>query len=476
MGARILRSIASLALAFAVCLALFSVLKLASTLVPASALHDSLARSVEILESEGGDYDYLVGEEDATLIDNYTSALILNMCASDYESGLQAAFADWHYKDASGAGGQTDSLRTLVSAGVPRDVPGWSPYAYYWNGPIVVIKPLLAFLDLAGIRLLFTIVIAAILIADAILLARASSVYAGFAFALPFAAVCLPAATMSLSLAFTFLIASVSTLFALLSYRRRGFDVRCWLVPFFVFGAATAFFDMLCTPIITLGIPLGVLTFLGADRWRSAKKSTLVAWLLLTALCWALGYGLLWVAKWVIATIVLGHNVVNDALSEFAWRTSLTGQDSEAIRPWSAAHVNLGALLSFPGWIPCAILAVAAIVIGLVRRKPAHAGNARTAVMLIAIAILPYLWYTFASNHSCIHYAFTYRGQAVTILCLLLAIGALFLPSRKEDAQYKGSSGEGARGEVSQGGDAPGEGAQNSRAHMVELPPGQQPL
>ncbi|HAH57516.1 MAG TPA: hypothetical protein DCL86_05165, partial [Bacteroidales bacterium] len=47
------------------------------------------------------------------------------------------------------------------------------------------------------------------------------------------------------------------------------------------------------------------------------------------------------------------------------------------------------------------------------------------AILFLVVAVLPYIWFFGAANHSFVHYWFTYRIQAITISGVLLAFYSL---------------------------------------------------
>ena len=66
------------------------------------------------------------------------------------------------------------------------------------------------------------------------------------------------------------------------------------------------------------------------------------------------------------------------------------------------------------------IVAVAVlIVIDVVRHKRL---NCKKALAYLLVGVMPLVWYLLLSNHSYIHWWFTYRLLAITITCLMLML------------------------------------------------------
>lgn len=80
---------------------------------------------------------------------------------------------------------------------------------------------------------------------------------------------------------------------------------------FVVVGAMTSYLDLLTFPLISLGIPLVLWLTLNDSQsiWKNICR------IFLLSLSWAIGYVGMWVLKWGIGSIIIGENVVQNALS-----------------------------------------------------------------------------------------------------------------------------------------------------------------
>lgn len=431
------KTVGKLVLAFFVCLVSFSTLKLVASVIPQELLLNTLLESSATLDQEG-DYHSLVGEETSVRLDNFTTAIMLKVCASNHAAGLEAAFGDYHYQNRSVANDrQIVSLREQLSDNVSDDDSGWTPYARYWNGYTIILKPMLLFLNLNDIRMLFVVLGGLLLLVDVCLLARIRGLLAGVAFGLPFFAVNYLVALISLSFAFAFLVALVGVLFVLLKtqHEKDTFSAAAWAVPFFALGASTAFLDFLCTPIVTLGLPLAALVYVKQNSLSSYRQ--LLAIFVIAIVCWGLGYGLLWVSKWILSSLVLGWDVVNNAMQQVVLRVSdSTGAPNAPPMDSLFSAIARNATLLFSGWAIKALVvfAVVFLVMALACLNHIRLIGVKAIIALIAIAALPYLWYLFASNHSYVHYYFTYRAQVVSLVCCLFILETVFHPFLKRKA------------------------------------------
>ncbi|HGB4051199.1 TPA: hypothetical protein ACIVF2_004493, partial [Salmonella enterica subsp. enterica serovar 16:l,v:-] len=88
---------------------------------------------------------------------------------------------------------------------------------------------------------------------------------------------------------------------------------------FFILGSVINFIDLLTAPVASLSIPLIIIILFlyeGKATFISSIKTTI-----LSSISWGLGYGLTWVAKWLIASVILGQNVFLNAIQSMFFRT-----------------------------------------------------------------------------------------------------------------------------------------------------------
>lgn len=392
----------SLAKAYLVCLASFTVLLLAVWCVPKSLIKPQVIESCGVL-SEEGDYPQtrVTASMRSDTIDSFTTALSLNIAVHGTGNPIKDAFAGAYYKNG-------EVFTANLAEGI--DKPAGEAYTRYWHGYLVVLIPLLTVFSLVQIRSIFLLAMGLLSCAACALIGRKTSLLASLALALALIMSNVWVAAFSTSLAFSFFVALVAVILVAL-WADEGKELgteRNWLVFFFVVGAVTSYVDFLNTPIVALGLPLA--TYL-AIRHESVAKATLSEAAMLVAgacIAWGLGYGLLWASKWALSAIVLGTNAFGDALGTASYRVGANGLGAriDAIR----ANVNT----MFDTWqrYLVAALAVVLLVVGIVRhRRPCLP----LAISLLVVTLLPILWYVALANHSTIHAFFVYRALSVSV-------------------------------------------------------------
>jgi len=59
-----------------------------------------------------------------------------------------------------------------------------------------------------------------------------------------------------------------------------------------------------------------------------------------------------------------------------------------------------------------------------------HKFNWKKAILFLLVGLAPYLWYLVLSNHSYVHWWFTYRLQAITVMCLFFMLTDSFVKEK----------------------------------------------
>ena len=437
-----------LALAYVACLVVFSLLLVGAFAIPTSQMRDNAERSLATLQDEGMSKRF-VGITPAWQVDNYTTAIMINIATHGDGMGAYGAFSAFYYDDPGNEDEKIESLAAGLAKEADPSDPHWASYARYWNGWASILKPLLLVCDLALMRTVSLALLAVLAIALLITLGRRIGVGA-LAVIVALLAVNAPIAAASPSLSFSVHLALVACIAISIvqgpategthsAGRTTGIAVL-----FFVVGATTTYLDFLCTPLLTLGMPLAVHIALRRDAIKGpGGLGRQLASIASLCVAWGLGYALLWASKWLLSTAICGWNVVGDAGFSAAFRTSDVAL--------GAKHTVLGVIRqNMQTWLPLWALATIGILWALlviflfIRTKRAGLPCHWAAFLsILAVATLPLAWYAALPNHSWTHAWYTYRDLAISLGAMLLALWALVPPgalARREPAHRTGRS------------------------------------
>ena len=187
--------------------------------------------------------------------------------------------------------------------------------------------------------------------------------------------------------------------------------VRQLALALVVLGVATAFCDLLVTPILTLGLPVAVWLLCVPQRLAAGPRQC--AAVAAGSLCWGVGYGGCWALKWVLAGAITGQDVIGDAVRQIGVRT--TGAT------WHGIELTWGNILRFVldtlhsrglFWPLAAVCVLALALFALcLRGRQALA----TALPLGLTVLMAPAWLALLRTHSIQHGWFTWRALGVTL-------------------------------------------------------------
>ncbi len=144
---------------------------------------------------------------------------------------------------------------------------------------------------------------------------------------------------------------------------------------------------------------------------------------------WGFGYIGMWVAKWIIGSIVLKENLLENAYKTILWRSSTTEYSRfDAIKVNFAVYKKKIYFLIFGG------LLIYYFIRLLKYRKEMNCMNGiKKSIPFMILALMPCLWYFFASNHSHIHYWFTYRSLMIFFFSVMIVFEKILSSQKNND-------------------------------------------
>lgn len=409
---------------------LFSVCLVAMLIVhciPRDRIADNSRTSVAFIHEQGR-YPRQWGRE-WLRIDNFTDALMLNMAyCADADKPLDAALSNVYYTDEQmDVFSRTEEV-VLGNVVCGNDVPGepiqgyYYPYARYWHGYQVFLRPLLVLTDYQGILRLNALCFYLILLFCLWTVGRRLSWAVAILFLLSLLLVALPVVPLCLQLSTCFYIAFLAVI-AVLRWPSLTQDRMSACCTFFVTGGLTAYFDLLTTPMVTLGLPLTV-CLLSHPAWQSKK------YIVTLTSVWSGGYVLLWLSKCIVAQWLTDYDIIGSFLRAAQIR-SVAGTGT-LLEPLTNAFGE--ATL-----IQVALVLACATVLGLMFfaiccRLRWRSAAARANAWLLLIAFLVPIWYVLTLQHSCVHYWFTWRSMAPMFFVLFLYIYRITTYSHEQDS------------------------------------------
>lgn len=383
---------------------LIAVFFLSMTLVyciPTSWIQDNVEKSLAVMETEGERPMYAFYRHSA-IVDNHTDMLM-------YESLIQNR--DYY-----------NPVQASVSI---------NQYPRYWHGYQVILRPLTVIFQVQELRYLGMMLFYILFFWSAWLIGQKTKPVNAILYVVTIASAYLGAVATCFQYLTTFFVLFVS-LIVLLKYYDKEKPVNL-MMYFFVVGMAENFFDFLTYPIITLGIPLILLLWLRVRDMKADFKENF--WFMFrSSLFWGLGYALTWIAKWGITTVVLGVRYFWRTMSVVQYR--LEGSEDEPLDRIGTIRKNLKAWLNVQdegliSWSKVVLLILIIAVILMIWKKLKDRKTISAYLPILFVAAYPYIWYLVMSNHSQIHYWYTYRAQLVALFGVLIFISGILKEETK---------------------------------------------
>lgn len=379
--------------------------------LPVSRIRSNVASSSAVIDEEGLT-TYRVPWLLTTRRDNYTDTIMLSMAAYDgSESAINEAMTSRYvYVIDEDLYFQPGYLLRMLDASNDGSSAVVS-YSRYWHGYLVLIKPLLMVLDITGIRLLNAVV--QVIMLGFILLRMVHHPKAKmFVFPLLVTVYALNPVSTFMNMQFA-CIYNITLLSLLLMFNTRLFSREHYWKAFMVIGICVAYCDFLTYPLVSLGLPLIMMIAISDNDSRTNLKMAAVS-----CINWGIGYAFMWASKWILCDVITGSSTIADALNQARERTvtdayaatgiksdniiDVIGYNVEAFRDWLSFGVFVGAVVAF------------VVYLLVSKRKIKLCEN--TLIVLLLIALTPFVWYVVLSNHSAIHAYMTYRDLAVSIM------------------------------------------------------------
>lgn len=405
---KIAKEIGKYILVFLIFILLFSTLMIFTYALPNNRIRVNAQKSIALLEKDGQPF-YI--NYDGANLDAFTDSIMLNQSIDVAENeGIEItkrAFSNYFNSEEDVP--QITNLRNFYNGNI-----NLSQYERYWHGYVTILRPLLMVFDYAGIRQLNVIIVFMLLVLTSILMSKKIGIKYAMAFAISIILMnvfVIPMAMQYMNIYVTTLLGII----AILLIKEEKLKNNLPFV-FLILGMVTAFFDLLTYPLLTLGMPLivAILRLNKKDKPINIKELVLT----FTKVCvlWGIGYGMTYISKWILTSIVIGENIIPQAIAQFMFRTGA----NENLSKIDVIIKNLKNYYTRPAIAILILFAISWIYLIIKHRKERI--NLKSIIALIVIALMPYVWYVVLSNHSNIHAWFTYRIQAITLFAILSAM------------------------------------------------------
>lgn len=307
-------------------------------------------------------------------------------------------------------------------------------YIRYWHGSLSILRPLTVFFN---VNQIYTIMKVTFWILVAILLLIIFKKYKTLAIVLVMAASMLNFSTIPTCFEYmwTVLIAIIVSIISLLIEKKGN---KGLYLLYFITGILTCYFDFLSTETLTILMPI-ILTLL--IRYKENRVQTFkegFRFIFISGSLWLLAYAMMWLTKWVLASIILKINafvyVKDNALLRLNMSNGIVGrvkiknillQNVSKIWPLRLlGNKNKTWIVLFASLV-VSLLIITIIKLGVFLKNKElkyKRDNIKIRLLLLLISVIPYVRYIVMGNHSYYHSFFTYRAQLPSIIAIIFII------------------------------------------------------
>ena len=402
---------------YVITLAVLIIALVGTTAIPNEAIYDNMLKSAEEYRYPSA---YQLDESGKLrgITDNYADNILLNVLWNMKSDTPLKSALDTRYYD-----GGENGLNWGLHESLINNVEANTDYTRYWHGMVVFLRPLHLWFTMSEIKWIGLGAAILLLVTNVLLLLKKKQFFAAAALPLSYAGVQFWLIVRSVEYQPAIIISLLMSLIFIAQEKKGVQRLICLSV---VSGVLISFFDFLTTETLTILVPLALVLLVRQAEDRLGPWKENLKWLFKAVLAWGISYGMTFVAKWSVASLVLGENKFLTAFSSAAVRVA--GTDSAESQPLylQIPFALLGNLSTMFGGTARVDfhslfvgLSLTLVVFGAVFYLLRGNYQKDITILMLALGVIPYIRFLVLNNHSYLHEFFTYRAQAVSILALL---------------------------------------------------------
>ena len=378
--------------------------------IPKTKIEENLKKSASYLEKNSGFKRVQPGRE-YTYLHLYADSVILNIInCIDTNKPIESIMWANYYETI-----KMDINNDFIEVVQENKEPN-QQYIRYWHGSMLILRPLLVFLSLEQIYKVNYISITVLALILLIIIWKRSKKLA-IAYLLSMIMIAFPSVGMCLEYVWTFYIMLISSIIAINIKKEKNLYKL-----FLVTGMITCFLDFLTTEIITLFVPLILILGIKKEKNEIINFKDAVKLFFKSCVLWFIGYAGMWISKWILASLILNINAINYVKDQALLRMNgLQGLNSAKemyigaiTNNWHTLYpINIVKKTSELWWMLGGLVTFFILIIDWKKIK-----NNKESLIMLIIAVMPYLRYLVLANHSYRHSFFTFRSQMISIMAL----------------------------------------------------------
>lgn len=421
---KIIKKINNYIIIFLVVLFLLTAILTIVAKIPTEKVERNLKQAMLFFRENLAEITRIDEEREYSYLHIYADEIILNIIKClDTEKPLSSVLEAKYYTE-----NKNDMTNFKYINLIANDYEGNTEYIRYWHGSIIFIKPLLICFTLEQIYIINAIILGTLIISLISILIKKKyfSIMIAFIIAIIMSAIWYVPFTFEYI--WNFYIMIIASIISIIIETKNSENKNEKLFKLFlIVGMFTCFFDFLTTEILTILVPMVIIISIRMKEKRLKNFKEEIKFLVKSLILWLIGYAGMWLAKWIVASIVLNINAMDYVKDNLAYRIN------GSVREFTKIELIVNAIKrNITTLYPINLIKdrIKEIIIGIVvivicvflSMKRKDKTKVKYTIILSMIAIIPYIRYIILSQHSYMHSFFTFRSQIPTIMCLTLIL------------------------------------------------------
>lgn len=389
--------------------------------IPNKYIEKNIKESVPYFKENISEIKEVRNKREYSYLHPYADSMILNIIwCTNNQQPLTSILEAKYYKEPNI---NIDGTFNFVSAVTQGEKEGMQEYIRYWHGSIVILKLLLLFFNIEQIYIVMALVLVALTSILCIMLAKRKQILLIVSIIIGLFMVAIWYVPFCLEYIWTFFIMIIGSMIAI-KIESKGDKYLRYL--FLIIGICTCFFDFLTTELITILVPIIIVLTVRykEGRLKNFKQASLFC--LVSIILWTLGYIIMFLAKGIITSAVLEINAFDYILNKAKIRfygddvfTTIEEMKNGVIYNNFHALYPINIIKNKKHLVALFALLITAY---LVFFDIKNIKKMWFPLILIIIAMIPYLRYFILLNHSYKHYFFTFRAQLPSVMATIIVI------------------------------------------------------
>lgn len=371
-------------------------------------------------------YNFLNNKKYNLDIDNYTDMIILNVITYNKSAPIMhRALGNEYgflyidrYDEKEIYWNQYENLNASLNGTNDASIF----YGRYWHGSQIFIKPLLYFFTYQNTLVFLTVIGIVLILYSCFLVFKKLSLPFALVYILSLLSLNIYVFNSCYQYFFSMIPMIIFNIIILINYGKDQFNIN---LCFYIFGAITSYIMYISFPLITLCYPLLLAISLDFKAGKYYDYKGNIKKIFKLSLNWVIAYVFFYLIKWILGTIFVGSNFVEDAFLSISQRLG-------TIFSFDYLDVlKLNVTYFFNNKINI-ILFIVSIFLIILKMGNNFRDKIKIISPLLLVFLMPFAWMFICNNHSGVHYWMISRIFSISIFSLLIIL--LFL---HYDIKYK---------------------------------------